>query len=504
MSIDLPDRELLDAAPDAMIVVDDRGDIRLVNRQAEAMFGYTREELLGESVDILVPDRSRDEHADHRNAFTQSIDQRPMGQGMELYGRHRNGDEIPVEISLSPIDTADGRFVVSAIRDVSYQRQIANEIKSARQSAEDATRLKSRFLAAASHDLRQPLQSLGLYLSVVQRQIDKGVSVDDIVDVTHKMRTSLEVMGELLDTLLDISRFDAGTVEADISVSPLQAIFDRLSADCGPHANEKGLNLEFAPSTYSVMTDAGMLQRIIENFVSNAIRYTEAGSVTVRANRNGDEIRIDVTDTGIGIPNTHLEDIFNEYVQLDNDVRDRRKGVGLGLAIVKHIANLLEHRLEVKSVEGEGSTFSVYVPLVEDALNLNDSGTTSSVSSLDHITVLFVEDDPDVAEATQMLLEMAGIETHHYADGEQAIAAIRDESFRADLIVSDYRLSGDNGIDVVRKVREIVGFTIPAIMITGDTSSSEIDQAGLTDSVVMRKPIDGDKLITLINDMLET
>ena len=502
MPTDLPDRELLEAAPDAMVVVDQQGEIVLVNRQAETIFGYQREKLIGQPVEILVPDQARLRHPARRKSFAQAPHQRPMGQGLELSGRHASGREIPVEISLSPIGTDSGNFIVAAIRDASYRREAARVIMQAKLAAEDATRLKSRFLAAASHDLRQPLQSIGLYLTVIQRQLSQKDNVDDVSDVTVKMQSSLAVMGELLDTLLDISKFESGGVEPELADVTLQVLFEQLAADNAPQAVAKGLDLVIEPCNSIIRSDPGMLQRIIENFVTNAIRYTETGSITISASEAGQSVRIDVTDTGIGIPQKEFGHIFDEYVQIDNDVRDRRKGLGLGLAIVKHIANMLDHPIEVKSIEGNGSTFSVFVPLVSSGLSTNATDQEKTEDDVsDTLSILFVEDDPSVAEATELLLEMAGMEVHHGEDGVQAMNLIRSIS-EPDLIVSDYRLPGDNGAEVVKKVREQLGRTIPAIMITGDTSHKELDEAGLNDSVILRKPINGDTLITLIHEML--
>lgn len=502
MPIDLPDRELLEAAPDAMVVVDEHGRIVLVNRQTETIFGYRREQLISESVEILVPLQAQARHPARRKSFANATQQRPMGEGLELSGRHQDGREIPVEISLSPIKTDGGSFVVAAIRDASYRREAAHQILESKQAAEEATRLKSRFLAAASHDLRQPLQSLGLYLAVIQRQLQTKDNVDDVSDVTSKMQSSVQVMGELLDTLLDISKFESGGVEPELADLPLQAIFEQLSVDNAPLAADKGLDLVVKSNHSIIRSDPGMLQRIVDNFVTNAIRYTETGSITISATVAGDFMRVEVQDTGIGIPQKELTSIFDEYVQIDNDVRDRRKGLGLGLAIAKHIANMLDHKIEVESIEGAGSTFSVLVPLVSAEITTPaDNDEMGDARESEQPCVLFIEDDPTVAEATQMLLEMAGMKVHYAVDGEQALRLL-DAAIQPDLIVSDYRLPGDNGVEVVNKVRQQLGAGIPAIMITGETSAKEIDQAGLDDSVILRKPINGDNLITLIHEML--
>jgi len=253
-------------------------------------------------------------------------------------------------------------FAIWATAGLAYQRLRVEEKDRHRQQmlalANQANLGKSRFLTAASHDLRQPLQSTGLYLSVLLSELEDPAKRE----IGDKMRQSLHVMGELLDALLDISTLDSGSVIPEIETFPVQNLLDRVASAVGPQAEEKGLSLHIEPSPLYVKSDLVLLQRIVENFVTNAVRYTEAGETRVVCQKDGDNVRIDVSDTGMGIPEEALATVFEEYFQLDNQHRDRRKGLGLGLSIVKHIARLLDHQVDVRSIVGEGSVFSVSLP----------------------------------------------------------------------------------------------------------------------------------------------
>lgn len=643
--MDLPDLQLLEAAPDAMVVVDTSGVIVLVNLQVEALFGYSREDLLGQAIEVLLPERYRANHPTLRQTFIDAPCVRTMGSGLNTHGKHRDGHEFPVEIRLGPIQSGSELFFVSTIRDATIHRQIeagadhairkseallaeaqrmaqlgnweldlttgeliwsdeiyrifnidpqrfgasyeafleaihpddresvdlafkesveskapydithrllmkdgtikwvqercethydgeGNPIRSigtvlditerklaedelkvahdelegrvrertvalnaAKQEAEQANIAKSRFLAAASHDLRQPLQSIGLYLSVMDRLSDKP----KLQEVSAKMHKSVDVMGELLDALLDVSKLDGGSITPEIKDFSTERMYHQLVADSGPLAAEKGLSFRCVGDPCVVRSDPALLQRIVENFVSNAIRYTESGGVEVRCDTSDNHARISVTDTGIGIPADALDTIFEEYFQLDNHVRDRRKGLGLGLSIVKHIARLLDHRLDVTSISGEGSTFSVEVPLGTPAevLSAANEPPARPVQNARVPVVLFVDDDPAIVEGMTMMLEVSGIKVHTALDGDAALAHIA-AGVAPDLVVSDYRLPKYNGVELIRRIRKQTMTDLPTVIMTGDTSSQEIEKANLDDCTILHKPVDVERLLLII------
>ncbi len=277
------------------------------------------------------------------------------------------------------------------------ERRVAERtdaLEAAKDEAVRATSLKSRFLAAASHDLRQPLQATGMYLAVLQHQ----ASTPDQRELLDKARQPLAAMAEILDTLLDVSKFESGAVRVRLSDFPVRKLLERVALENQAHAEARGLKLICEPCDCIAHSDAALLERVISNFVSNAIRYTERGQITLRCECNEARLQISVVDSGIGIPADALDVIFDEYVQLQNSARTRDKGLGLGLSIVKHIANLLGHRLTVQSVVGKGSTFTIDVPSGKQATaRATAIEATPAASRAGHRPVLLlVDDDPFV------------------------------------------------------------------------------------------------------------
>jgi len=359
-----------------------------------------------------------------------------------------------------------------------------------------------RFLASApdptlSHDLRQPLQAATLYLSLPTRQAKRS----DQQGLCAKMRASLQVMRGILDALLDISMLDGGSVVPKRRDFALASTLERIAADLRPFAQEKNLVFECSETNVSVNSDPALLERIVENLASNAIRYTAQGSVAVRTETGGDVVRISVVDTGIGIPEEALERIFDEYFQFDNPARSIEKGLGLGLAIVKRLAHLLNHPVHVHSILGKGSTFAVDVPLVlEPALTANQSASGIPTPGERQLAVLFIDDDSAVTDSLSMILADAGMEVVSAADGREADARC-EEGFRPNVVLSDYRLPNENGLVVVARLRKTLGYDAPAIVMTGDTSLRHLEPQNAVNLTVVQKPVEPDGLIALIHEM---
>jgi protein-histidine pros-kinase len=270
-------RNLLESAPDAMIIVDHDGRIAIVNSQTIKMFGYRRDTLVGQPIEMLLPEVLRDAHAGHRANYVAKPRVRRMGLGMELAGRRADGSTFPVEISLSPVTSAAGMFVSSVIRDVTERKTMEKELIVARQIAERANKANTAFLAAASHDLRQPVQALSLLNGALRRTVETPLALEMIESQRH----SLDAMTNLLNSLLDISRLDAGAVTPEIEDFPIQRLIDRLSAECSRQARQKGLQFCADNCSSIVRSDPNLLAEIIQNLVSNAIRYTDHGSVSM-------------------------------------------------------------------------------------------------------------------------------------------------------------------------------------------------------------------------------
>ena len=491
----------IDSAPDATVVVGKSGDIRVCNRQMVKLLGYTQDELKGMNVDELVPDRFRAGHAAHRNFYSENPKVREMGTGLDLSALTKDGREIPIEISLSPIESSDGTLVAAAIRDISTRKSFEKELRLAKQTAEEATKAKSKFLAAASHDLRQPLQALRLYLSALTTKLDQPKQIQ----LSEKMNLSLDSMGELLDALLDISTLESGSVEPNRLDIPLPEFLAKMDSRNAQSVTDKGLSFSCSPIECVIHTDPALLERVIENFITNAIRYTETGRISIDCQQHDGFVRIAVHDTGQGIPEDELEAIFNDFYQLDNAVRNRSKGLGLGLSIVKNIARILDHQTHVASTLGEGSVFSVDVPLGEqqvdsEANNAPEKATIATASLSDELTVLIVDDEPTIVDAMQEVLSMLDMNVVTAGHGAEALAHIQ-EGLIPDLVLTDYRMPEMNGVELIRKIRVVVGEELPVVVMTGDTSAEKIKAANLAHCEVLHKPVKIDELLAFIKSI---
>ena len=488
-------RNLLESAPDAMIIVDEEGRITVVNEQAEEMFAYDREQMIGETIEFLLPARFRGTHVGHRNAFTNKAKLRPMGVGMELQGCRSDGSEFPVEISLSPVKAGSGSFVSSVIRDVTKRKKMEQEIIAARQEAERANKANSAFLAAASHDLRQPVQALSLLNGALRRTVKDELALEMIESQEH----SLDAMTNLLNSLLDISRLDAGAVNPEIEEFSIQRLIDRLSAEFSRQAIHKGLEFSADACEAVIRTDPNLIGEIIQNFVSNAVRYTDKGTVTLDCEEIGGKLRVKVTDTGIGIEEDQLEAIFNEFHQCKTP-GSNQEGFGLGLAIVRRLADLLDHEVAVDSKPGEGSCFCISIPVVKETGKIDPEAAagTSAAGERGSGMIILIEDDVSVANAWGMLLEAEGYRVAMAESASEAQAVVRHLDVDPDLIISDFHLlDGSTGVEAVTSIRKDVGKKVPAFIVSGDTSRVVQDARTLENSTVMSKPVNTDRLLEL-------
>lgn len=494
-------RKLLDAAPDAMIVVGADGRMVVVNAVAENMFGYSREKLIGQPVEMLLPPRFRQQHRKHRGDYAAGPKLRAMGIGMELIARRSDGSEFPVEISLSPIEAPAGTLVVSAIRDVTERRRVEAELEAARQAAERANKANTAFLSAASHDLRQPVQALRLLNGALRRSVSDPL----LLEMIESQQESLDAMTNLLNSLLDISRLDAGAFEPNIEEFPLEALVGRLVAEFSRQARQKGLEFHAHTCNVMVRSDSNLLAEIIQNLVSNAVRYTRQGHVQLTCSPHGDELSIEVSDTGIGIPAEELEKIFIEFHQVRRDGR-KREGVGLGLSITRRLADLLGHTVSVRSTPGEGSCFTVRVPLASPAdrsaaAHVNTARGAPAAAGF----IVIVEDDVQVANAWDRLLRTEGYRVACAATASELRDVMSKLDGAPDLILSDYHLlDGSNGIQAVHAIRAATGACIPAFIVTGDTSKIVQEVAQVENSRILSKPIGPDDLLRLARTAIES
>lgn len=487
-------RTLLDSAPDAMIIVDEAGAIATVNNQAVQVFGYSREELQGQKIEMLLPDRIRERHLKHRAGFIDNPDVRPMGVGLDLVARRKDGSEFPVEISLSPVQTDSASFVSSVIRDVTERKKMEQEIIAAQQAAERANKANSAFLAAASHDLRQPVQALSLLNGALRRTVKDERALEMVKNQEH----SLTAMTNLLNSLLDISRLDAGAVTPEIEDFPMQRLIDRLSAEFARQATHKGLEFSSESCEATVRSDPNLLSEIIQNLVSNAIRYTDKGAVHLRCTESNGRCSVEVKDTGIGIENDQLDAIFKEFHQVKSP-GSNKEGFGLGLAIVRRLADLLGHEVEVESTPGSGSRFSLVVPTLNgaDAQPVSEESDEEPGSISASGLIVLIEDDVNVANAWGLLLEAEGYEVATGASVSEAKALIKHLPVAPSLLISDFHLlDGSTGVEAVTEIRKYFASEIPAFIVSGDTSKIVNEARLLENCTVMSKPVNTARLLS--------
>jgi PAS domain S-box-containing protein len=508
-------RSALDAAPDAMIIIDAGGIIRFVNRQASALFGYEHDAIVGQSIEMLMPPRFRARHIGHRENYVDNVRVRPMGQGLELFGQRHDGTEFPVEISLSPIEDVGRILIAAAIRDVTDRKRIEAELIVAREAAEAARELadqareladranqgKSRFLATASHDLRQPLQTLELLNGALRRRATDQYSIEAL----SQQEQAIGAMSRLLNALLDISKLESGAIRPEPTDFTVAAIFEELRLEFTSIAANKGLKLEIESCNDAVYSDPSLVEQILRNLVSNAVKYTREGWVRLRCLHEAPLVRIEVLDTGVGIPADQLPYIYDEFYQVGVPTNVSRNGYGLGLSIVQRLVKLLTLKLEVRSEVGKGSAFSLALPassVQEVTMPPASVGSRVYGPQIGEARVLLVEDNESVRRATCLLLELEGYHVTPVASLAGALQHVQ-QGHKVDLLISDYHLNdGETGTQVIATLREVLGISLRAVITTGDTSAAVKQLPRDPYLRIASKPISSEELLALLRALL--
>ncbi len=402
-----------------------------------------------------------------------------------------------------PYRTKENRIegVVLTFVDVTARKRAEDAANVAKIQAEQANIGKSRFLAAASHDLRQPLQTL----SLLQGVLAKRLTDENGSKLIARLEETIGAMSGMLNSLLDINQLEAGIVRPEIVEFRVDELLERLKTEFAYHAAAKGLGWRVVTSRAMVRSDPRLLEQVLRNLLSNAMKYTERGAVLLGCRRHEDKLRIEVWDRGIGISSDHIKAIFDEFHQVNNAARERNRGLGLGLSIVKRICDLLGYTVDVRSTPGNGSVFAIEVPIARRRRGASRRIGVAKSKAIEGLTgnILIVEDDPAVREMLEILLASEGHRTTAFASTAQAIQEVARGAIAPDLVVADYNLPGDlTGIELIAKLRKSLQHEIPALVLTGDISTDTlhaIDRAGCAH---LYKPTEAEELTQEIQALL--
>lgn len=486
-------RELLEAAPDAIIEADEDGRIVLLNRVTEKLFGYSREELLGRNVDTLLPPDMMDRHKEHRERYWANPTVRPMGFGYSLKACRKDGSEFPAEISLSPVHNETGFRVTAIIRDVTAQKKAEEEIRLANQrlelqnrEAERANALKSEFLASMSHELRTPLHTILGFTELLREEIEDSLNEKQKRYIQHVHRDSVHLL-ELINDILDLSKIESGRLDLRIESVDAAEVAAETAAGMQTAAAAKNISIENTISQpVYVLADRVRLREILTNLMSNAIKFTPGGGwVRMECPREGDEgVELTVADSGIGIAPEDQQVIFDKFRQVGSTTKGVREGTGLGLSIVKQLVEMHGGVIRVESAPGCGSRFSVTLPA--DSSRLREKPL-----------VLIVEDEPSARELLCSYLDPQGVRTELAATAEEGLDKAR--RVRPDAVILDVLLPGRTGWHVLEELQADPGTSsIPVFM----TSVLDFDRGATARGAMgyLQKPLTKEKLLRALRE----
>jgi len=424
------------------------------------------------------------------------------GNHEEFRIRRKDGGLRWGAVSWQPIADEKGRNVGyrTSVRDITDTKHIEHELRDAYREAEKADRAKTRFLASASHDLRQPLQAISMFSGALQVSLEDGKNRETVM----RIQECIGGANELLEALLDVSRLDAGVLTPRPRDFIACDLMERIELEFAAQAKEKRLALQVVPSTAIVHTDLALLHRIISNLVANAVRYTDRGRVLIGCRLHGRLLRFEIWDTGQGIEAALRERVFEEFFQIGNPERDRHRGLGLGLALVRRLAALLRLTVSLDSRVGRGSVFRVDVPLAssQDYLAEPDPASLVDNTAVAGRMIMVIDDDPVQVEALSSLLTGWGckvMRANGVAGAREALGGGRVP----DAILADYRLRlGETGVEAASVVRRATGVDIPGIIVTGDTEPARLLKAASSGMVLLAKPVDADELLSALANAL--
>jgi len=486
--------EQLIATANVMVVgLDAIGCITVFNETAERISGYRRDEVLGHSwFELVLPTTDFSSVTDMLYADGDASD---LLHATEYSILTKAGLERTIAWKNSVIQVP--RSVICFGIDVTERKQMEIALFTAMQQANDSSVAKTKFIAAASHDLRQPIHAQGLFLEVLSRTELSAQQRELLASAS----AASDASAEMLNTLLDFSRVEAGVIEPQLQAFGMQPLLNKIEREFVSQADANGLAYRSRETALVVQSDPALIELILRNLVSNAIRYTERGGVLVTCRRRGQQAVLEVWDTGIGIEPSQQSEVFREFHQLGNPERDRRKGLGLGLAIVSGLARMLGHDLALVSTLQRGSVFRLTLPLATAASAVAPLMVESGKVRTLQMRVLLIDDDEAVREGMLHLLKDWGCECAVAETIEEALALARIEA--PDVIISDYRLREQRtGIEAIATLRHLLGDALPALLITGDTAPERLREARASGIPLLHKPVSPSQLYRGLNSLL--
>lgn len=381
------------------------------------------------------------------------------------------------------------------------------EVDESRKSAETANISKSKFLAAASHDLRQPLQAISLFISALKEKLvisdQSNVSINETEPLIQRLESSIDSMSELLNSLLDVSKLDANVIQPKLQHVNIEQLLKKSIAEHDILAREKNLKLKVEITPNAIFVDPVLLERIVGNLLNNAIRYTEQGSIILSSTLKDGEVNISISDTGIGIPKNEQMAIFTDFYQLNNPERNQKKGLGLGLTIVKRLCDLQGWNISLSSTEYQGSNFSITVPLGEPNKVIQNTASGSDFVVFNNEDIVIIENDDNIRVGLEKLLTGWNCKILSFSTSKDCLEFFNTNSLIPHLIISDFRLqNNDTGLELIKLIRKQKKCDIPAIIITGDTAPERLKEAQESGLKIIHKPIKAAILRRIIKQAL--
>ncbi len=498
--------QIIEASPDLISFVDIDFTYQHVNPAYGVLFGKSRKEIIGLHIEELVGEDA------FQNVIKPHLAKCFDGEEVsyESWFSLEGHDSRYMSLRYLPIFDDTQTVIGAAIlgHDITLQKQVADEHKKAKDIAENANRTKSQFLAAASHDLRQPLQAISMLVGALSDSLGdtepEGISRNE--RILTSIQRSVGSLRDLLGSLLDLSKLDAGVIKAEMQDVAMKDVLKDIGDQLGLSAREKDLELRIVPSSVTVNSDPVLLRQIIENLGTNAVKYTHSGKILIGCRHLAGQLRIEVWDTGIGIREENLDLIFEEFQQLDNPSRQKEKGLGLGLAIVKRTADMIGATLSVRSEYTAGSVFRLDIPLSTPKATISETGNSSSEQMPDHGSgsILVVEDDQTILEGTILLLEGWGYTCQGALSADEALEIIKQKTCTPDCVILDYQLPDNaNGVELYHRILDTGKSIIPGIIISGATTPFALERFEHSALSHLTKPIDPDGLRTTLTSLLK-